>query len=223
MTIVHPTSLDATLDAAAETFFYQQPLPTPVREEIAALIIRRQCQSGVNSGFFIPFTAETESKGMLYSGEQLRTSFAQTHIRLLEAARILKLIAIENHGVSQALHVATERMKKMCYSKFCAKGECKALTIAYLRYLATDSKDNPAPQINNFLTLLVSHRDGKGKWGGFPFFFTLLMLTEVDDPQALKELKYSVQVCNKYQAGKWNADPISKRRQAILTKALARS
>jgi len=69
----------------------------------------------------------------------------------------------------------------------------------------------------------MGYRDGKGKWDGFPFFYTLLLLTEADDPLATQELTYAAPVCEKQLTQNWHSDPISMRRQEILSRALARS
>ncbi|OGO66506.1 MAG: hypothetical protein A2030_01380 [Chloroflexi bacterium RBG_19FT_COMBO_50_10] len=222
MIIIRPTSLAATLDTSAEAFFYHNPIPAAQREEIASMIISRQSLSGMNAGFFIPFTAESETRVRLFSGEYLSTDFARAHIHLIEAIRILKLLCLDSHAVSQSILTADRRMEKMCYSKFCAKGECKALTVAYLRYLVLDSSGNVDESIKYFLTNLAGHRDGKGKWSGFPFYFILLMLSELDNPLATQELQYAVPACEKQQAHTLPADPIAKRRQAIIASALAR-
>jgi len=223
MTITHPVSLAATLDAANEAFFYEIPVSTRIRDEIIALLTHRQVQTGVNAGFFLPFTAETEIKPRLFSGEELHTAFAATHILLIEATRMIKLLAPDDFALPRALQNADRRMEKMCYSKFCPKGECKTLSIAYLRYLATGKSSDITNRINTLLTNLPEFRDGKGKWSGFPFFYTLLTLIELDEPQASQELQYSLPVCKKYQAQSWPVDPFSKRRREIIARALARS
>jgi hypothetical protein len=222
MIIVHPTSLNASLDLAAEAFFYQKPISKSQREEFAALLAGRQSKSGVNAGFFIPFTAESEAQVKLFSGEQLRTALAIRHIQLLEAARILNLLVVENHNVAQVIEVANRRMKTMCYASFCVKGECRHLTIAFMRYLAVTGSNDTQPRLNGFLTQLAGYRDGKGKWGSFPFYYTLLMLTEINDPQADQECQYAAPTCEKNLKRNWDSDPISKRRQTILNKVLTR-
>ena len=222
MIIIYPTSLSATLDATAESLFHQKSIPPNLQDEIATMMLHRQCQSGVNSGFFIPFAAESEAKVMLYTGEQLNTTLARTHILLIEAVRILKLLALESHALTQSIHLADQRMEKMCYSNFCAKGECKALTIAYLRYLLLDCTGNSTLKIKTHLTNLTDQRDGKGKWGGFPFYYTILALSESDEPLVIQELQYALPTCQKQQAQNWPADPISIRRQEIIAKALVK-
>jgi hypothetical protein len=77
--------------------------------------------------------------------------------------------------------------------------------------------------MSTHLTNLTDYRDGKGRWGGFPFFYTVLMLSETDSPLAIQELKYAAPFCEKQLSQNWSADPISKRRQEIISKALARS
>jgi hypothetical protein len=223
MIIIYPTSLSATLDATADSLFHQKLLPPNIQEEIATMIISRQCHSGVNSGFFIPFAAESEAKVKLFTGEQLTTTLARTHILLIEAVRILKLLVLESHALAQSIQLADQRMEKMCYSNFCVKGECKALTIAYLRYLLLDGTGNSTSKIKTHLTKLTGQRDGKGKWGGFPFYYTVLALSESDEPLAIRELQYALPACEKLLAQNWPADPISVRRQEIISKALTRS
>jgi hypothetical protein len=221
--IIHPTNLFTTLDTTAEILFHKEPLSNTQRQGIANLITNRQCLTGVNAGLFIPFASESEAKVRLFSGESLNTDLARTHILMIEAVRILKLLSIKNHVITQSISVADHRMEKMCYSNFCAKGECRALTVAYMRYQSLDGIGNTAARINTHLTNLSHHRDGKGKWGSFPFFYTLLMLSELEDPLAFQELQYAAPVCKKQLGQNWPNDSISIRRQEIMTTALARS
>lgn len=223
MIIVHPTSLTTTLDSAAEALFHQNPIPIDLRKDIATLLIHRQSQTGPNSGFFIPFTAESATHFRLFSGEQLTTEFARQHIQLIEAARILKLLGLDLSAVTKSIQIAEHRMDTMCYSKFCSKGECKSVTIAFMRFLNSADSEDPATRLNSFLTKLGSYRDGKGKWNGFPYYFTLLMLSEIDEPLAIQELQYAAPSFQKLSNLLTSADPISTRRQAILNQAFSRS
>jgi hypothetical protein len=222
MLIVHPTSLAATLDFATEAFFFNKSIPAAHCEELAMMLINRQNHSGTNSGFFIPFAAERETQSRLFSGEQLYTDFARSHIQLIESTRLLKLLSLNKSVVDHSIQIADQRMGTMCYSKFCPKGECKSLTIAYMRYLTTCDLKDSGSLLKSFLSKLVGYRDGKGKWNGFPFYYTLLMLLEVADPLATQELQYAAPICEKQRAQNWPRDPFSNRRQAIVTKALAR-
>jgi hypothetical protein len=223
MIIVRPTSLASTLDSVSEAFFYQNPIPTSFCEEISSMLVSRQNQFGANAGFFIPFTAEAETQARLFSGEQLHTDFARNHITLIESARALKLLSVDSRSVTQSIQIADTRMHSSCYSKFCPKGECKSLTIAYMRYLAAGDSLQPDPRTNSFLAKLKDYRDGRGKWNGFPFYYTLLMLSEVGDPLAVQELQYAAPLCEKLRIQMETSDTYGKRRQAILSKVLAGS
>ena len=223
MIIVRPTSLAATLDSAAEAFFINKTIPAAHREDISLMLISRQNLSGPNSGFFIPFAAERDTPFRLFSGEQLYTDFARSHIHLIESTRLLMLLSLNRIGVDHSVQIADQRMSTICYSKFCPKGECKSLTIAYMRYLSTCNEKDTGLRLKPFLTKLVDYRDGKGKWNGFPFYYTLLMLSEVTDPLATQELQYAALLCEKQRAQNWPRDPFSIRRQSIITQALARS
>ena len=223
MSIVHPASLADTLDITSEAYFNDSPLPSPLRQEIAMWIISRQVQSGANAGYFIPFAAETETRARLFTGELLHTNLARRHIQLIEAARVLKLLGIEHPAAVDSIRMAYQCMDTMCYSQFCAKGECKVLTIAYLRLLSLDGVPDSVARLASLFARLSDYRDGRGKWNGFPYFYMLLMLTEVDHPLADQELEYTLPVCNKLSSQVWPSDSISKRRQAIITHVLARS
>jgi hypothetical protein len=220
MIIIHPANLSATLDATADAFFNQRPISPEIRQEIASLIISRQCQSGKDNLAFLPFAAESENPLRLYTGEELKTDFARSHILLIESTRILTLLELDNHAVAQSIQAATKHMARMCYSRFCTKGECKVLTIEYMRLLALDRTSETEEQISNHLARLSAERDGKGRWGGFPFYFTLLMLLDFYHPQAIQELQYSAPECRKIQSQNWPSNPFSTRRQAILEKVL---
>jgi len=223
MVIVSPISLADTLDSAAEAFFYQKSIPVAHRTEAASMLINRQIHSGSNSGFFIPFTSERESDSRLFSGERLLTEFARSHIQLIESARVLNLLELDDQAVTQSIQAADQRMNTSCYSKFCPKGECKSLSVAYMRYLASSNMNDSIQRLNSLLSKLTSHRDGKGKWGGFPYYYTLLMLTEVDDPLATQELQYAAPLCEKQLGQIGSTHPISIRRHAIIIKALSRN
>ncbi|MFZ2098035.1 MAG: hypothetical protein WAV05_15490 [Anaerolineales bacterium] len=220
---IYPTNLSATLDATAETFFYQKSIPAQQREDTASLIISRQNRSGANSGFFIPFAAETETQPRLFTGEPLHTDFAYRHIQLIECARILILLGLDTPPICNSISCAEQRMAASCYSKFCSKGECKVLTLAYMRYVNISALQDSEPHLAYFLSRLADFRDGKGKWSNFPYYYTLLILSELDDPLANEELKYAAPTCEKLLNHIEPSDHFSKRRHLILTNILSRN
>ncbi len=223
MLIVDTTSLLATLDMVSEAHLYHAPIPDSIRQDIASLIIRRQVRDGKDAGFFIPFTDESFVPFKLFTGEPLHTKLARKHIPLIETARALRFLSLDDPSIVHCLHLAKQCMSPMCYSQFCSQGECKTLSIAYLRYLSMDGVRGNNPGLGILLGHLENYRDGNGRWKGFPFFYCLLMLIEMELPQAIRELQYARPLCLQLYRKDWGTDSISKRRQAILTTALARS
>jgi len=221
--IIYPTSLTATIESASESLLHQQPLNKAQSEEITSLLVGRQVQSGKNAAFFLPFASEKETRPRLFTGEPLRTDFAYRHIQLIEAARLLVLLGIENTPVQHSISRAEQCMDASCYSKFCVKGECKAISIAYMRYLACFAYKDPDSKLLHFLKNLGSFRDGKGRWRGFPFFYTLLMLTELDHAVANQELEYAAPAFKRWLPQVDAPNRFSKRRQLIISNVLSRN
>ncbi len=67
---------------------------------------------------------------------------------------------------------------------------------------------------------LKKHRNGKARWGRFPFYYTISALIEMDMPQALAELKYCAPSAERCLKRISTNDIISKRRKIILESAL---
>jgi hypothetical protein len=221
--IIYPTSLTATIESASERILQQQPVNKAQSEEITSLLVGRQVLSGKNAAFFLPFASERDTKPRLFTGEPLHTDFAYRHIQLIEAARLLVLLGIEHVAVQHSISRAEQCMSASCYSKFCAKGECKAISIAYMRYLACFTNEDADSKLLHFLMNLGSFRDGKGRWRGFPFFYTLLMLTELDDAVASQELEYAAPACAKWLDQIDAPNHFSNRRQLIISNVLSRN
>jgi hypothetical protein len=130
---------------------------------------------------------------------------------------------VKNDAVNRALEIAQQKMEARCYAGFCAVGECRFLTLAFMRYLIASQIPGYEQRMDTFLNLLAVHRDQQGKWGSFPFFYTLLMLSESYAPQAALERLYAAPACAAALGHPWKDDAVSQRRKAILEKVLIRS
>jgi hypothetical protein len=69
---------------------------------------------------------------------------------------------------------------------------------------------------------LRKHRDGKGGWRRFPFYYTLLALTEMNPEIARDELKYAAGVCEQRLKRKPRDDKYARRRHEVMRRALER-
>jgi hypothetical protein len=69
--------------------------------------------------------------------------------------------------------------------------------------------------------VLRAHRVGQGKWRVFPFWYTVLALTEMDLPEARKELEYVAPVLERTAQRALPSSVHGKRRHELTCRALA--
>ena len=213
-----PPNLRVTLDAIDQAQFYQHPLTPVEREAFTLQILSQQIQGGARAGMFSHGSSDGDNAPRLFSGERLHTQLAANHTLLIDSARALILLGVNSGAVSRALELARRKMETRCYAGFCAVGECRHLTVAFMRYLIAMHSAEDEPRLVSFFTQLAAQRDGQGRWGSFPFFYTLLMLSESDHPLAIQERHYAAPLCAALLERPWKDDPISQRRQSILAR-----
>ena len=71
------------------------------------------------------------------------------------------------------------------------------------------------------LATLKQHRDGKGRWGRFPFWYTLLAVSELHSKAAVAELRYAAPVLERSVKRPPHAEAYAQRRQALAERVLA--
>ena len=212
--MIHRSNLTTTLDLINQAFFYGQPLSVAHREAFAEQIVSQQSGSSQ--------VAETAVIDLsLFSGERLQTRFAARHILQEEAARALVLLDARTLDTHKALDQMNARLLKTCFAQSCVKGECAHAMIGLMRYLAAGRLDDRETRLNAHLKTLSQHRDGKGQWEHFPFYYTLLALTEINLPQAIEEMRYAAPTCEKQLRRISTEDQVSQRRRAILQRVLS--
>ncbi len=54
-----------------------------------------------------------------------------------------------------------------------------------------------ARYLDEGIGVLTSHEDGTGKWRRFPFYYTLLALSEIDSPNARRAVSYTLPECER--------------------------
>ena len=211
-------NLRLTLDTLDDTLFHHLPLTEP--EAYALAILSLQIPGGPRAGMFNHGAAGREAAPRLYTGERLYTLLAAHHTLLIDSARLLTLLGVKTGAMSRALALASQKMEARCYAGFCAVGECRHLTVAFMRYLIASAPPGGGQRLSTFFNRLVAHRDGQGRWGSFPFYYTLLMLSESESPQAAEERLYAAPACAALLDRPWKDDPISRRRKTILQRTL---
>jgi hypothetical protein len=70
---------------------------------------------------------------------------------------------------------------------------------------------------------LNEFRDGRGRWRRFPFYYTLLALTEIPGPGAVSEIRYAAPGLERMLGRRGGKDRYGQRRRAIAERVLARA
>lgn len=207
-------TLHDTLDRCNQVFFDNQPLTALERYELVHEIAAGLARGETNA----------PPEGMrLFTGERLRTRLAANAIRFEEAARALVLLDSPTVDGVMALEEARRRLAGRCFTDGCTLGECAHATIGWLRYLAVTDFPDTGRRLEAGLRRVNGARDGYGRWKGMPFYYTLLMLCELDSPAAHSELGYAAPVCERMLPMQAPDDVYGQRRRAVLERALCLS
>jgi len=216
--IVHHDSLAATLDAVNKALFDGRSPSKAEREEAARWIAGRQVKGGRQAGLFAPTDDDYQEGVRLFTGERLRTKLAARNILTTEAARALVLF-----GMGEDILERTNRwLLEQCFASTCTVGECAHSTVGLMRYLAAGGLNDSEKRLNAHIAVLSQHRDGKGRWGRFPFYYTLLALSESDLPAAVEEMRYAIPACERLLRRSPKGDLFALRQRAVVERLLSR-
>lgn len=214
--LIDETSLSETIDTISVRLAAGEPLSAAEREDVVAWLLGRQIQTGRGGGMFAPFPGEYEAGVRLFTGERLRTRVATRNVLTVESARILSALAGERADVRKALTRSSVAVRHACFAlAHCVIGECAHSSIAYMRDAASDRRGDHRKWIEDHLHVIREHRDGKGRWKRFPFYYTLLALLEVGTPAANTELGYARPACRRVVGRASSSDYVMRRRRIL--------
>jgi hypothetical protein len=221
MGIVNRQSLGVTLDRLVDADFRGARLLKTDKLEAAKWIAARQGQPRSYAGMFAP-TARDFSNGIrLYTGERMNSGAGVSHILGEEACRALIKLNAGGRAVRDALGHATEGMwQRLAESEgvpgfYC----CGTCTAALWRHLAAGGLKNQERLLNSGVKHLKTLRQDNGRWRRFPFYYTLLALSEIDLPAARRELKYAGPACERV-VGRKATDSYAERRKLVAERVL---
>jgi len=227
MRLVHRDSLAGTIDAVDEAFFLGRRLSKSAREQAAKWIAGRQGKPGSYADMFAPTETDFKRGARLFSGETIRTRAGTAHILGEEACRALILLDVSLAGVRQALGRASAgMMSRLRKARELASGIycCGRCSVALWRHLAAGGLETVGPErlLTAGMKTLKSHRQGGGRWRRFPFYYTLLALSEIELPSALREMRYAAPTCERFLRRPSRDDPIDRRRRLLAERVLAK-
>ena len=220
-------SLAALVDRVEQKRYFGPRIPA--RELLAAerQIASRQGLPGSYAGMFAPTRLDFRRGMRVFTGEAVRSGAATAHILGEECCRLLLKLGVKDRLVSAALARAeagmqerlnpAERIHARNVGFYC----CGICTVSLWRHLAAGGLDSPAPRFRDGLRVLASCRSDSSRWNRFPFFYTLLALTEIELPEARKELRWAAPAAERSLKTLRGAGRFPKRRRAVLEQALA--
>ena len=227
MNIVNPDSMAATLDTLNEAFFFGTKLAKADREPAAKWLANRTGLRFSYAGMPAPLDSERGKELRVFTGEPVKSSASVHHILGEEACRALILLDVSDEYVASALVKATQGMMKRLllpsgepnpetFGMYC----CGTCSCAYWRHLAVGGLHDSKKRLQAGMEALKEHRKGDGQWKRFPFYYTLLALSEIKLPAAVEELRYAAPVLQRYVKRNPKDDVYEQRRHVLAQRIL---
>ena len=227
------SSLADVVDDVNESLFLGRPLALAERRRIAKWIADRQGQPGSYWGMPAPTEKDFAKGARLFTGETLRSRAGTAHILGHEACRALLLLEVRDRTVQAALDRATQGMVG-CLRRCEAgvgrpwRGEycCAQCTCGLWRHFTAGGlrELNPGKWMEKGLKTLRAHRLGNGQWQRYPFFYTLLALSDMESREAAAECRYAAPDCERVLSRlSGSRDLFGRRRRALVERILGQA
>lgn len=229
--ILDRSSLSRTLENLNEAWFYGNEIPGEEKVEISGFLAGRQGAEGSYSGLPAPTAMDMNTlPHRLFTGEKLSSVAGFTHVIGEEALRALRILGTGDKDVREAVSRATGSFEKRLtgasesydgrVTGFYCCGTC---TVSYIRNLAIGTFSNSAGRMKAGLNELKKHRDGRGRWRRFPFYYTLLALREIGNRSARRELEYALPSIRRAAAKRKLGDVYARRRRDLAARIIEES
>jgi hypothetical protein len=224
--MINRTSLSRTVDAVHAAHFEGRPLRAGERARAARWIAGRQGLPGAYGDTFAGFPSERSKGIVLFTGERIASASAR-HIRGEEASRALRLLrvrdpkvtrALENadHGLMRCLARAADDPRNSNPGLYCC-GKC---SVGLWRNLLAGGLDRQEERLQRGALHLRSMRDGLHHWRRFPFWYTVLALSEMDSAAARSELRYAAPALERVAIRAAPSQVHAGRRHALAVRTL---
>lgn len=228
--LINPDSLGDTLDAVNAALFERRAIAPAEAESAAAWLAGRQGLPGSYAGMFAPTAYDYSFGALVFTGEPLRSGAGTGHVLSEETCRALFRLGVDTPEVRGALDRAREGLfQRIELSEASGKDAgvycCATCSAALWRHLLASSASADLRRLENGMTYLRRFRDGAGRWKRFPFYYTLLALSEIDLPAARDEIRYAAPVIDRAWNRLAKADPAAlstheRRRKMLLERVV---
>jgi len=237
-TLVHPDSLGDTLDAVNAALFYRLPLDETARREAALWIAARQGLPRSYAGMFAPTPSDYALGALTFTGEPVVSAAGSAHILSEEACYVLFRLGVEAPEPRGALQRARANIfRRIDGDSRPADSDddhlpgvycCATCSVSLWRHLLASGSASDLRRLDHGLAHLKRSRDGKGRWKRYPFYYTLLALSEIDLPAAREEIHYALptieRALRRLASSQTSGDETERdrRRRIVMGRALER-
>jgi len=222
MAMVDTETLGAAVDSINEALFFGRRIPSAEARWIAS----RQGLPRAYAGTFALTDAERTVGIRVFTGERMDCASAR-HIIGEEAMRVLTLLSVRDRVVAEALSLARAGMEERLvehHARGFAPGMycCGKCSVAFWRNLAVGGLGDAERLLAAGMKELKRHRKGECEWRRFPFYYTLLALSEIDVAGAVGEMRYAAPLCERKLKSVRGGDPYAVRRRAVMERVLSK-
>jgi hypothetical protein len=226
--VINKTSLSKTVDAINAAEFDGLAVGAAARREAALWIVARQGLPGAYGGTFAGFPAERTTGIVLFTGERIASASAR-HILGEEASRALRRLRVHTAGVTAALRAADEGMLQ-CLDRAAADPRhvnpglfcCGKCSVGLWRNLLAGGLDRQEERLSRGAAHLQSIRDDNHQWRRFPFWYTVLALSEMDNAHAKTALRHAEPELTRAASRSMPSAPCARRRRELAVRILNR-
>lgn len=224
---IRPASLGDTLNSVNAALFYGQPIDPETRRETALWIADRQGLPGAYAGMFAPTEYDYAFGALTFTGEPVRSAAGTGHLLSEECCYTLNRLGVDAPEVRGALEKARKGILRRL-----AEGEvngewsgvycCAMCSVALWRNLLSSGIPEDQHRLAHGLAELRRARDGKGRWRRFPFYYTLLALSEIKLPEVRDEIEYALPVIERSLRRILREEPgeANTRKRIVMQRAL---
>jgi hypothetical protein len=224
--LINRRSLSQTVDTINAALFDGRALAATERSQVARWIAVRQGLSGSYGGTFAGFPSERSRGIVLFTGERIASASAR-HILGEEASRALRLLRVRDRSVMRALEAADDGLMR-CLARAAADPRnrnpglycCGKCSVGLWRNLLSGGLGRREERLRRGALHLRSVRDGEHGWRKFPFWYTVLALSEMDMDEAKAELKYAAPALERTAVRTAGSAVYARRRQELAARTL---
>ena len=224
--LITRTSLSQTVDAVNAALFEGRALAAAERSHVARWIAARQGLPGSYGGTFAGFPSERSRGIVLFTGERIASASAR-HILGEEASRALRLLRVRDRSVMRALEAADDGLIR-CLARAAEDPRnrnpglycCGKCSVGLWRNLLSGGLSRREERLRHGALHLRSVRDGEHGWRKFPFWYTVLALSEMDIGEAKAELKYAAPALERTASRPVGSTVYARRRLELAARAL---